>query len=192
MPNKQWIYVYFYEFASEALHTFNFENFLKWMTSCLSELNVTPSFYFAFKIPGNVTATSKYSTERQQKLTFFLSQSFCWRNIWMIPNIFSTFRTLSRGTMTNWISKRQTDLNHTLRGSIVKTTPPSMQWQGMKSSFFFDCKSYPCGLDSIKWPFEFCTGPNILGQTKNWILSSTIPKLFVWHLKLNLLIGNHL
>ena len=28
------------------------------MTSCLSELKVTPSFCFAFKIPDNVTATN--------------------------------------------------------------------------------------------------------------------------------------
>ena len=58
LPKKQWIYDYFYEFASVALHIFNFENLLK---SCLSELKVTPSFCFAFKIPDNVTATKGLS-----------------------------------------------------------------------------------------------------------------------------------
>ena len=58
LPKKQWIYDYFYEFASEALHIFNFENFLKSMTSCLSELKVIPSFCLAFQIPDNVTATN--------------------------------------------------------------------------------------------------------------------------------------
>ena len=48
------IYDYFNEFASEALHIVNFENFVKLMTSCLSELKVTPN-----KIPDDVTATSK-------------------------------------------------------------------------------------------------------------------------------------
>ena len=47
-----------YEFASEALHISNFENFLKSMTSCLSELKVTPSFCFPFKIPDDLTATN--------------------------------------------------------------------------------------------------------------------------------------
>ena len=50
----------FYEFASEALHIFNFENFLKSMTSCLSELKVTPIFCIGFKIHDIVTATNKY------------------------------------------------------------------------------------------------------------------------------------
>ena len=57
MPKKQWIYDYFYEFASEALHIFNF---LKSMTSCLSELKVSPSFCFPFKIPDEPTATIIY------------------------------------------------------------------------------------------------------------------------------------
>ena len=33
------------------------------MPPSLSELKVTPSFCFAFKIPDNVTATSKYSLD---------------------------------------------------------------------------------------------------------------------------------
>jgi hypothetical protein len=58
---KQRIYDYFSEFASEALHIAIFENFVKSTTSCLSQLKVTPSFCFAFKIHDNVTATkSRY------------------------------------------------------------------------------------------------------------------------------------
>ena len=60
MPKKQRIYNYFSEFASEALHIVIFENFVKSMTSCLSQLKVTHSFCFAFKIPDNVTATNTY------------------------------------------------------------------------------------------------------------------------------------
>ena len=59
MPKKQRIYDYFSEFASEALHIVIFEIFVKSMTSCLSKLKVTPSFCFAFKIPDNVTASTK-------------------------------------------------------------------------------------------------------------------------------------
>jgi hypothetical protein len=36
----------------------SFENFVKSMPPSLSELKVTPSFCFAFKIPDDVTATS--------------------------------------------------------------------------------------------------------------------------------------
>ena len=60
LPKKQRIYDYFYQFASEALHIFNFENFLKSMMSCWSELEVTPSFYFSFKIPDDLIATTTY------------------------------------------------------------------------------------------------------------------------------------
>ena len=60
MPQKQRIYVYFSEFDSEALQIVIFKNFIKSMTSWLSELKVTPSFYFAFKILDDVTATTKY------------------------------------------------------------------------------------------------------------------------------------
>ena len=55
--NNRWIYDYFYKFA---LHIVIFEIFVKSMTSCLSELKVTHSFCFAFKIPDNVTATTTY------------------------------------------------------------------------------------------------------------------------------------
>ena len=34
------------------------ENFVKSMLPSLSELKVTPSFYFAFKIPDDLTETS--------------------------------------------------------------------------------------------------------------------------------------
>ena len=36
----------------------SFENFVKSMQPSLSELKVTPSFCFAFKIPDDVTATT--------------------------------------------------------------------------------------------------------------------------------------
>ena len=38
----------------------SFENFVKSMPSSLSELKVTPSFCFSFKIPDDLTATNKY------------------------------------------------------------------------------------------------------------------------------------
>ena len=38
----------------------SFENFVKSMPPSLSELKVTPSFCFPFKIPDDPTATSKY------------------------------------------------------------------------------------------------------------------------------------
>ena len=72
LPKKQRIYDYFYEFvevktrpngnkfASEALHIVIFENFVQSMTSCSSKLKVTPSFCFAFKIPDDMTASTKY------------------------------------------------------------------------------------------------------------------------------------
>ena len=39
----------------------SFESFVKSMTPSLLELKVTPSFCFAFKIPDDPTATSKYN-----------------------------------------------------------------------------------------------------------------------------------
>ena len=38
----------------------SFENFVKSMLPSLSELKVTPSFCFAFKIPDNVAASNIY------------------------------------------------------------------------------------------------------------------------------------
>ena len=38
----------------------SFENFVKSMLPSLSESKVTPSFCFPFKIPDDLTATSKY------------------------------------------------------------------------------------------------------------------------------------
>ena len=40
----------------------SFEIFVKSMLPSLSELKVTPSFCFAFKIPDNVTASSIYAS----------------------------------------------------------------------------------------------------------------------------------
>ena len=58
LPKKQRICNYFYEFASEALHIVIFENFIKSMTSCLSQLRFKPNFCFTFKIPDNPTASN--------------------------------------------------------------------------------------------------------------------------------------
>ena len=44
-----------------ALHKLSFENFVKSMTPSLSELKVTPSFCFAFKIPDDVAASNEYT-----------------------------------------------------------------------------------------------------------------------------------
>ena len=41
-----------------ALHMLSFENFVKSMPPSLSELKVTPSFCFAFKIPDNVAVST--------------------------------------------------------------------------------------------------------------------------------------
>ena len=38
----------------------SFENFVKSMPPSLSELKALPSFCFAFKIPDDVTATTRY------------------------------------------------------------------------------------------------------------------------------------
>ena len=38
----------------------SFENFVKLVSPSLSELKVTPSFCFAFKIPDDVTASTDY------------------------------------------------------------------------------------------------------------------------------------
>ena len=38
----------------------SFEKFVKSMPPSLSELKVTPTFCFAFKIPEDLTATNKY------------------------------------------------------------------------------------------------------------------------------------
>jgi hypothetical protein len=43
-----------------ALHMLSFENFVKSMPPSLSELKVTPSFCFAFKIPDDVAASNNY------------------------------------------------------------------------------------------------------------------------------------
>ena len=39
----------------------SFESFVNSMTPSLLELKVTPSFYFVFKIPDDVTATIHYT-----------------------------------------------------------------------------------------------------------------------------------
>ena len=103
MPKKQWIYDYFYEFASEALQIFNFENFLKSMTSCLFELKVTPSFCFAFKIPDNVTATIRYNSEALHIVNFenFLkSMTSCLSELKVTPSFCFPFKIPDDPTAT--------------------------------------------------------------------------------------------
>ena len=48
--------------SSYAVHMVSFENFVKLVSPSLSELKVTPSFCFAFKIPDDVTASSIYGS----------------------------------------------------------------------------------------------------------------------------------
>ena len=48
--------------SSQALHMVSFEIFVKSMPSSLSELKVTPSYCFPFKIPDDPTPTNKYHT----------------------------------------------------------------------------------------------------------------------------------
>ena len=48
-----------FKHSSYAVHMVSFENFVKLVSPSLSELKVTPSFCFAFKIPDDPTATNK-------------------------------------------------------------------------------------------------------------------------------------
>ena len=54
----------------------SFEIFLKSMAPSLSELKVTPSFCFAFKIPDDVTATSIYVYRQKIGITDQNIQNF--------------------------------------------------------------------------------------------------------------------
>ena len=47
-----------------ALHMLSFENFVKSMLPSLSELKVTPSFCFAFKIPDDRAVTNAEPFEK--------------------------------------------------------------------------------------------------------------------------------
>jgi len=47
-----------FKHSSYALHMASFENFVKLVSPSLSELKVTRSFCFAFKIPDDVTASN--------------------------------------------------------------------------------------------------------------------------------------
>ena len=47
--------------SAPALHMLSFENFVKSMPPNLSELKVTPSFCFTFKIPDDVAASNIYA-----------------------------------------------------------------------------------------------------------------------------------
>jgi hypothetical protein len=49
----------------------SFENFVKSMPPSLSELKVTPSFCFAFKIPDDVAASTLYTY-----FSIYLKQNF--------------------------------------------------------------------------------------------------------------------
>ena len=78
LPKKQRIYDYFYEFASEALHIVIFENFVKSTTSCLSKLQVIHSFYFAFKITDDPTASIMYGNYDCLLLKFPCTLIYFW------------------------------------------------------------------------------------------------------------------
>jgi hypothetical protein len=53
-------YEIFRKVMAWALHMVSFENFVKSMPPSLSELKVTPSFCYPFKIADNPTASSTY------------------------------------------------------------------------------------------------------------------------------------
>ena len=67
--------------SSYAVHKVSFAIFVKLVSPSLSELKVTPSFCFAFKIPDDVTASIIYPvylllskahfTDLLQELTYF-------------------------------------------------------------------------------------------------------------------------
>ena len=60
-----------------ALHMLRFDFFFKSMLPSLSELNVTPSFCFAFKIPDNVAASTEYYTRVVRVWVTFNSLQTC-------------------------------------------------------------------------------------------------------------------
>ena len=59
-----------------ALHMLSFENFVKSMPPSLSELKVTPTFCFAFKIPDNPTATKLHICAQQLSRQFSLTHMY--------------------------------------------------------------------------------------------------------------------
>ena len=59
-----------------ALHMLSFENFAKSMPPSLSELKVTPSFCFAFKIPDNPIATKLHICAQQLSRQFSLTHMY--------------------------------------------------------------------------------------------------------------------
>ena len=54
-----------------------FQNFVKSMPPSLSELKVTPSFCFAFKIPDDVTATNKQHMKKLLVFWFYRVVAYC-------------------------------------------------------------------------------------------------------------------
>jgi hypothetical protein len=58
MGNKRYGKVAFFTSNIFAVHMLSFEKFVKSMPPSLSELKVTPSFCFAFKIPDDVAASN--------------------------------------------------------------------------------------------------------------------------------------
>ena len=68
----------------------SFENFVKSMPPSLSELKVTPSFCFAFKIPDNVAASNTYGS-----LDFFSEASTAQKNLGLKIHIINVARNTS-------------------------------------------------------------------------------------------------
>ena len=55
----------------------SFENFVKLVSPSLSELKVTPSFCFAFKIPDDVAASTNYVYLQFQNLESEVMEALC-------------------------------------------------------------------------------------------------------------------
>ena len=64
-----------------ALHMLSFENFVNSMPPSVSELKVTPSFCFAFKIPDDVAASIRTIWKRNGNATFLNFSQIGWKNM---------------------------------------------------------------------------------------------------------------
>ena len=83
----------------------SFEIFVKAMPPSLSELKVLPSFCFAFKIPDNVAASSKYllypftqqKSAEEEKVDYFMNlhMAYCVTYFIMVMGYFYDFSGFS-------------------------------------------------------------------------------------------------
>ena len=74
----------------------SFENLVKSMPPSLSELKVTPSFCFAFKIPDDVTASNKYVHDTSNENNIKIVRVY-WRTIFSALHIFKVHFYLHLG-----------------------------------------------------------------------------------------------